>query len=112
MTVPPISAIASHVPPLLASSDADSEESGDDRSRRTGGAVNDRPILTPHEGGEDRYTVDDLMHEVFDLMRRRLPRIDPDDPDRIRVLETLPVMCRALGRDRLVAVPESRTQAS
>jgi hypothetical protein len=50
------------------------------------------------------YTTDDLMREVFDLMRRRLPRLAPDNPDRVRVMALLRALTADLGQDRLEAV--------
>ena len=54
------------------------------------------------------YSGVDLMSEVFDLMRHRLPWIPPDDPYRLRLMALLPAMGSALGRDRLVPVPADR----
>lgn len=63
------------------------------------------PILTGHDGGATgEYTGEALMNEVFDLMRRRLPELLPDDPYRARLMVLLPPMGAALGRDRLVPV--------
>lgn len=64
------------------------------------------PILTGHDGGvgDDEYTGEHLMGEVFDLMRRRLPQLHRADPYRPRLMALLPQMGAALGRDRLVPV--------
>lgn len=67
------------------------------------------PILTPLDGGGAKeYDGDDLMNEVFDLMRHRLPRLRMTDPHRPVVSEFLAALGPRLGRDRLVAVQESR----
>lgn len=64
------------------------------------------------DNGGDRYTTEDLMHEVFDLMRRRLPKLDASDPGRQRVIALLPALGEALGRDRVVPVPAERERRS
>ncbi len=69
------------------------------------------PLMKGHDGGRGggEYTGEDLMGEVFDLMRRRLPHLQEDDPMRPRLMELLPSMGVALGRDRLVPVEADRT---
>lgn len=90
----------------MVAGDAGSATAGDEAASSTGDAVTDRPILTPHTGEEDRgsYTTNDLMNEVFDLMRRRLPKLAADDPGRRRVMALLPALGEALGRDQVVPV--------
>lgn len=82
--------------------------------QQQGGRRVDRPILTPHDGGAENanYSTDDLMNEVFDLMRRRLPRLNAGDPGRARLMALLPQIGAALGRDQVVPVPEDRARQS
>lgn len=110
--VPPLGEVRSSVLPPKVSGDARSESSlgsGDDGTvGQEISAVMDRPNLTPLEGGGDGYDGMTLMNEVFDLMRRRLPRLRLDDPQRPVVSEFLVALGPRLGRDPLVAVREGR----
>lgn len=74
----------------------------------------DRPLIAVIEGEQaDRlYACEDLWGEAFDLMRRRLPDVDPSDPLRPATAAFLADLGRRLGRDRLVAVPEARSRRS
>lgn len=67
-------------------------------------------VLTGHDGGraQDEYTGEDLAAEMFDLMRRRLPLLDGDDPVRLTLHALLPALGEALGRPRLLAVEPQR----
>lgn len=67
-----------------------------------------RPILTPHDGGGDKYDGEMLANEIFDLIRHRLPRIAVDDPVRENVQRLLPALADALGRPRLLPVEPLR----
>jgi hypothetical protein len=62
------------------------------------------PGLKVLDGGKDGYDGEALMNEVFDLIRRRLPKIPADDPMRPRLSSLLPALGMALGRDPLVPV--------
>lgn len=68
----------------------------------------DRPLLTPLEGGSTKYKGADLMGEVYDLIRHRLPDLDPLDPHRQAMSAFLAQLGPLLGRSQLVAVPEDR----
>lgn len=73
------------------------------------------PMMKGHDGGDDggEYTGHHLAEELFDLMRRRLPRLADDDPYRHLLMRTLPVLGEALGRPQLVPVgTPARQQAS
>lgn len=67
------------------------------------------PILKGHDGGAEKYNGEALMHEVYDLMRHRLPDLPQDDPYRDRLMRLLPALARGLGRDLLAPVPTRRT---
>lgn len=64
------------------------------------------PILQIHDGGhgDGMITGRDALEEIFDVIRRALPRIPLDDPVRPHLAEIAPVLCEQLGRPRIVAV--------
>ena len=66
------------------------------------------PILVGHDGAWDEYDGKSLMNEVYDLMRRRLPRIGASDRYRPVLSWFLAELGRRLGRPELVPVPEDR----
>lgn len=72
------------------------------------------PILTSHPGGRDavegaaKVTGESVLNEVYDLIRHRLPHLQPDDPARPYLAALGPALGEALGRPRAVAVPEAR----
>lgn len=71
-------------------------------------------LLTVHEGGKQpvgHQAGQDLLEDVFDLIRRRLPALAVDDPVRIRLAKILPLLGRHLGRAPLMPVPEDRAAA-
>ncbi len=45
-----------------------------------------------------------LLNEVFDLLRRDLPRLPLDDPTRPPLTALMPELARTLGRSTLSAV--------
>lgn len=49
-----------------------------------------------------------LMNDVYDLLRDRLPELPPDDPYRTLLLGVLPQFGRVLGRSPLIPVPVGR----
>lgn len=68
------------------------------------------PLLHALEGhGEPSLDGLALLEDVYDLMRRRLPQLDPDDPVRLRLQPLLPALGHALGRPRLTRVGDPRT---
>lgn len=71
------------------------------------------PILTSLDGGADAtlYDGEELLNEVFDLMRRRLPKIPVDDPARPALTALLPALAESLGRPLVVPVRGDRAQA-
>lgn len=67
------------------------------------------PILTPIDGGgESQYTGVTLLNEVYDLIRRRLPKLSPDDPHRAVLSWLLTQLGPRLGRSDLVPVSAPR----
>lgn len=46
------------------------------------------------------YTGEDLLNEVFDVMKCRVPKLQPDDPYRERLMTLIPQLAAALGRAR------------
>lgn len=76
-----------------------------ERRRTVGDGRMQPPILKGHDGGgEDQYDGEALANEVFDLIRRRLPRLDSEDPFRPVFCQWLPELGDALGRPRLLPV--------
>lgn len=70
------------------------------------------PILSLHHGTRDDFlTGEDVLAEVFDLIRRRLPRLAPDDPVRASLAPVLPALAEQLGRPQLMPVPADRLAA-
>jgi hypothetical protein len=65
------------------------------------------PILTVHDGGADhgQVTGETVLNEIFDLIRHRLPLLDPTDPVRPHLAALAPVLAEGLGRPRAVVVP-------
>lgn len=68
------------------------------------------PILKGLEGGEggDPYTGVDLVEEMYDLVRRRLPHLTLDDPLRPTVSQWLPLLGDALGRPAVLPTTPAR----
>lgn len=66
------------------------------------------PPLTEvrRDDGAREYDGEALAVEMFDLLRRRLPRLAEDDPVRCVVQQLLPALGEALGRPRLLPVAE------
>lgn len=73
-------------------------------SRESG--MSQQPILKGHDGGKgrDEVTGESVLNEVYDLLRRRLPSVDPSDRLRPTLMRFLPLLGEALGRPRLVEV--------
>lgn len=68
-----------------------------------------RPLMRGLEGGrQGGLTGQDLLEEVFDLIRRRLPLLADDDPVRGSLSATLTALAPELGRPRVMPVPEDR----
>lgn len=89
------------------------DNGGAGAARRTGAsAMNEHrqpPILTGHDGGLGEYDGEALANEVFDLIRRRLPRLRPEDPMRPMMAQLLPALGEALGRPPLLPVAGRQT---
>lgn len=70
------------------------------------------PIFSMHEGGNGAGVVTGrkVLDDIYDLIRRALPKIPIDDPARPYLTAALPALGDELGRPRVVAVPPSRPQ--
>lgn len=67
------------------------------------------PILKALEGGAHAaYGGEQLLTEVFDLMRRRLPLLAEDDPARPYFAALTPALGEVLGRPPVVEAPTER----
>lgn len=69
----------------------------------------DRPLVGVIDGGNEPaavYTVDELLDDTYDFIRRRLPRVDLTDPRRSQVSALLVALGDSLGRDRVVPARE------
>jgi len=66
--------------------------------------------LAADNGGARASMLDggQLLEEVFDLIRRRLPHLRPDDPVRKEFAAVLPSVARDLGRPTVELVPDGR----
>lgn len=66
------------------------------------------PILTPLDGDGIQRDGQEVLVEVFDVIRRSLPDVPPTDPYRPVLSWFLTQLGPRLGRPELVPVPESR----
>lgn len=63
--------------------------------------------LTTYDGGRtDQRTGRDVVEEVYDLLRHRLPDLSPDDPARPALAATLTDLAPMLGRPTAEIVRE------
>lgn len=109
----PDGGLACPASPSIAGDDARSEQgSGDDPAEAPGVVRMDRPILTPHDGCGEHYDGENLMNEIFDLIRRRLPLLPPGDPVRRVMHALLPRLAVALGRPRVLPARDPRPRAA
>lgn len=60
-------------------------------------------------GGSDEYDGAMLGEELFDFIRRRLPRLPADDPLRPTLQALLPRLADALGRPTLLPVVDQQS---
>lgn len=82
---------------------------GDEAAAGPGGAAVQPPILKALEGGAHAaYGGEQLLTEVFDLMRRRLPLLAEDDPARPYFAALTPALGEVLGRPPVVEAPTER----
>jgi hypothetical protein len=80
---------------------------GDAAAAGPGAPEMQHPILTVHPGGagHGQVTGEAVLNEIFDLIRHRLPLLDPTDPVRPHLAALAPVLAEELGRPRAVVVP-------
>lgn len=69
------------------------------------------PILTAHDGGGEQDSGEQLLNDVFDLIRRRLPRLACDDPVRVSLTAVMPELARRLDRPHVMPVRADRLAA-
>ena len=68
------------------------------------------PILTALDGGGETYGGEQLVNDVFDFIRRSLPRLAADDPYRAPLLAMMPVLAEQLGRPLVLPVRASQPE--
>lgn len=56
------------------------------------------PLRSYDGGGEGVLSGNEVLNEVYDLLRRRLPDLSPDDPARPALAATLTDLAPMLGR--------------
>ena len=66
-------------------------------------------ITTIYDGGREAdLTGEEVLEEVFDLIRRLLPRLHPDDPVRASFLRLAPMLGTSLGHSLVALVREPK----
>lgn len=68
--------------------------------------------LTAYDGGrEGRLSGEEVLDELFDLIRLRLPRLAPEDPVHGSLSRLAPYLGQSLGRPTVEIVPPIEQEA-